>query len=49
MVTDIQIAVARADLAITTALRMGMQILAVSTIILIGGVIIHGIKSRRSH
>lgn len=48
MVTDIQIAVARADLAITTALMVGMQILAASTIILIGGLIIHGIKSRRS-
>lgn len=48
MVTDIQIAVARADLAITIALRVGMQILAVLTILLIGGVIIHGIKSRRS-
>ena len=48
MVTDIQIAVVRADLAITTALRVGMQILVFSILITIGGLIIHGIKSRRS-
>ena len=48
MVTDIQIAVARADLAITTALRVGMQILAFPILITIGGFIIHGFKSRRS-
>ena len=48
MVTDIQIAVAQADLAITTALRVRMQLLAFSILITIGGLIIHGIKSRRS-
>jgi len=35
--------------AITVALSVGIQILAISILIMIGGMIIYGIKSRRSY